>query len=63
MLQRLVKTVSTTLLCEIDSFYPTMMEAARLTLQCLRSTATELDETWHMEAFDELLNMWLKLSK
>ncbi|KAI8050978.1 armadillo-type protein [Syncephalis plumigaleata] len=62
MMQRLVSKVSVTLLCEIEGFYRTMSEAAKLTVQCLRDTVSETENGWNTEAFDELLNMWIRLS-
>jgi hypothetical protein len=63
MMQRLVSKVPVTLLCEVEGFYRTMSEAAKLTVQCLRDTVSETENGWNTEAFDELLNMWIRLSK
>ncbi|RKP09404.1 armadillo-type protein [Thamnocephalis sphaerospora] len=62
MMQRLVKTVPTSILCEVDGFFRTMSDTAKLTVQCLRGTVAESDDTWNMEAFDELLDLWITLS-
>ncbi|KAI9593610.1 armadillo-type protein [Syncephalis fuscata] len=62
MMQRLVSTTSVTVLCDVEGFYRTMSETAKLTVQCLRDTVNETEDSWNMEAFDELLNLWIKLS-
>ena len=63
MMQRLVNTTASTVLCDVESFYRTMNETAKLTVQCLRDTVAETEDGWNMEAFDELLSLWIKLSR
>ncbi|ORY03726.1 hypothetical protein K493DRAFT_311626 [Basidiobolus meristosporus CBS 931.73] len=61
MINRLVDTVKLAVLCQMSEFFQYMTEIGKLTSTCLQHAATEVDDTWNMEAFDQLLEMWVTL--
>ena len=63
MLRRLVETFRLTTLASLPQFPPCLMFAAELTCQVIRGAVKEdVDETWNMETFDDLLECWVALS-
>ncbi|CAG8499703.1 5021_t:CDS:10 [Ambispora leptoticha] len=69
MIRRFLCTIPLDILCSNSEIYSFLQEVAQLTAICLRETATDKDglgylveeSTWSMEAFDELLAIWVKL--
>ncbi|KAJ3089378.1 Exportin-4 [Quaeritorhiza haematococci] len=45
----------------VPGFFPFLSEAANLTVSCLKKSNEEEDETWVMEACDEMLDTWAGL--
>ncbi|CAG8435067.1 2923_t:CDS:10 [Ambispora gerdemannii] len=69
MIRRFLCTIPLDILCSNSEIYSFLQEVAQLTAICLRETSTDKDglgylveeSTWSMEAFDELLAIWVKL--
>lgn len=70
MARRLLCTVPLPILCKVPEISTFLHEIAQLSATCLRESVTMKDSygyfiedsnTWSLEAFDELLIIWVKL--
>ncbi|OBZ88181.1 Exportin-4 [Choanephora cucurbitarum] len=61
MIRRLLENVSLNILCDIPDFFQFLNEIGMITVSCLGSTVTDVDEGWISEACDESLQTWVKL--